>query len=346
MKPDLLVVLLGLAVLTLIPMGWLAKPGSAATFTPPTDNSAPREGSGGASRGAFIPPADNSAPREGSGGASRGAFIPPADNSAPQQAAGGASRGAFIPPADNSAPQQAAGGASRGEFVLPADNSAPQQAAGGASRGEFLLPEDQTSPGQTASGASRANTYGQLDAASPVTMMAVMPESFYGTTLLERPTIMVYLPATGVNEAIFSLKDEAGNLVYRTEVSISGNEGIIAIPIPEEAPPLAIGVNYQWFFTLPLEGGLTPNSPFVDAWIQRIEPSPALAEALAQGDTLANAEVLATSGIWYDSAALFAQLRLEQPESSEIVQHWEEFLHSVSLHTLTSEPILTARLYD
>jgi hypothetical protein len=75
MKPDLLVVLLGLAVLTLIPMGWLAKPGSAATFTPPTDNSAPREGSGGASRGAFIPPADNSAPREGSGGASRGAFI-------------------------------------------------------------------------------------------------------------------------------------------------------------------------------------------------------------------------------------------------------------------------------
>jgi hypothetical protein len=175
-------------------------------------------------------------------------------------------------------------------------------------------------------------------------MMAVMPESFYGKTLLERPTIMAYLPASTAHTAIFSLKDETGNLVYRTEISVSGEDGIIAIPIPAEAPALAVGANYQWFVTLPLEGGLTPSSPFIDAWIQRIEPSPDLAEALAQGDTLANAEVLATNGIWYDSAALFAQLRREQPESAEIAQHWEEFLNSVSLHDLTGAPIVTARL--
>ncbi len=157
---------------------------------------------------------------------------------------------------------------------------------------------------------------------------------------------MAYLPATTAHTVIFSLKDEAGNLVYRTEVSVAGEGGILAIPIPAEAPALAVGANYQWFVTLPLEGALTPSSPFIDAWIQRIEPSPALAETLAEGDTLSNAEVLATSGIWYDSAALFAQLRLEQPESVEIIQHWEELLDSVSLHELTDAPIVIARLQD
>lgn len=302
----------------------LAKPGLTATFQPPADNTAPRESTGGASRGEFIPPADNTAPR---------------------QASGGASRSEFIPPADNTAPRQASGGASRTEFVLPDDNTAPQQAAGGASRAEFILPSDQTSPDQTVGGSSRTNLYGSNPAlSSSLSMMAVTPESFYGTTLLERPTFMAYLPASGVQEAVFSLKDEAGNLIYRAAVPISGEAGIVTISMPAEASALEVDKNYQWFVALKLDGHLTPNSPFVDGWIKRIEPNSVLTESLVEGDVLAEAEALAENGIWYDSAALFAQLRTEQPENSEIARHWEEFLNSVSLDELLDASIEVASL--
>ena len=345
MKLDFWVKRLSLLAFTVSLTSLLAKPGLTATFQPPADNTAPRQATGGASRGEFIPPANNNAPRQATGGASRGEFIPPANNSAPRQASGGASRAEFVLPNDNTAPQQASGGASRAEFVLPNDNAAPQQAAGGASRAEFILPSDQTSPDQTVGGSSRTNLYGSNPAlSSSLSMMAVMPESFYGTTLLERPTFMAYLPASGVQEAVFSVKDEAGNLVYRAVVPISGDAGIVAISMPAEAPALEVDKNYQWFVALKLDGRLTPNSPFVDGWIRRIEPASALAEPLVEGDVLADAEALAESGVWYDSAALFAQLRIEQPENSEIARHWEEFLNSVSLDELLDASIEVASL--
>jgi Domain of Unknown Function (DUF928) len=65
----------------------------------------------------FTPPSDNTAPRFTTGGASRsGFFTPPTDSPVPQRAAGGASRGSFFtPPTDSPAPRRAAGGASRGD---------------------------------------------------------------------------------------------------------------------------------------------------------------------------------------------------------------------------------------
>jgi hypothetical protein len=177
-------------------------------------------------------------------------------------------------------------------------------------------------------------------------MMAVLPESFYGTTLQARPTFMAYLPESGVQEATFSLKDEAGNLVYRSTVPVSGESGIVTIAMPAEAPALEVGENYQWFVTLNLEGALTPSSPFVDGWIKRMEPPAALAEVLQGDDVLATAEALAENGVWYDSAALFAQLYSNQPTNAEYSRHWEEFLDSVSLDELVEEPIEIASLVN
>ena len=247
-----------------------------------------------------------------------------------------------MPPADSTAPSQAAGGASRADFVPPADNAAPQQTAGGSSRASIVA-DEQVSPDAAVDGNNLDDSSPALSAAAGA-MIAVMPESFYGTTLLERPTFMAYLPASGAEAAVFSLKDEAGNLVYRTDIPVSGEAGIIAVSMSADAPVLELDKNYQWFVTLKLDGTLTPNSPFVDGWIKRIEPDAALAEVLIEGDKLEVAEALAENGIWYDSAALFAQLRSEQPENSLIAWHWEEFLNSVSLDELLSAPIAIASL--
>jgi Domain of Unknown Function (DUF928) len=306
----------------------------AIPFSPPGDSGLPRTSTGGASRGGFIPPADNSLPRTSTGGASRGSFIPPTDNSLPRTSTGGASRDGFIPPADNSLPRTSTGGASRDGFVPPSDNATPHQTTGGASREGFLPPPGNPAPRMTVGGASRTNLYGYLpsQAGSPaLPMLAVTPQSFYGTTLAAHPTILVYVPSSNAQDAVFSLKDEAGNTLYQTLVAVPDGAGVVAIQLPEAAPALEADKNYQWFFALMIDGTLSPSTPYVDAWIKRIQPDAALAQALQQGDAHKQADILAAKGVWYDSVAMLADLRMVQPADATLTADWHELLDSVGL---------------
>jgi Domain of Unknown Function (DUF928) len=296
----------------------------AIPFSPPEDSGLPRTSTGGASRGGFIPPADNSLPRTSTGGASRGGFTPPVDNSLPRTSTGGASRDGFIPPSDNTTPRQTTGGASRDGFIPPSGNPAPRTAVGGA---------------------SRTNLYGYLpsQAGSPaLPILAVTPQSFYGTTLVAHPTILVYVPSSNAQDAVFSLKDEAGNTLYQTLVTVPASAGVVAIQLPEESPVLEVGKNYQWFFALMIDGTLSPSTPYVDAWIKRIQPDAALAQALQQGDVHKQADILAAKGVWYDSVALLADLRMAQPADATLAADWHELLDSVGLgevSTVDSNPM-------
>jgi Domain of Unknown Function (DUF928) len=260
-------------------------------------------------------------------------FTPPSDNIAPREATGGASRSSFgfVPPSDNIAPRETTGGASRngGGFMPPSDDIAPQQTTSGASRGEDTLGGD-----------SRDNSYGSYlhTGAQPVSMLALTPPNFYGKTLQERPTILVYLPASNAKEVVFSLKDEAKNLKYQTTLSISGIPEVVAIQLPEEASALEIGKNYQWYVALKIDGQLAPSTPFVDGWIQRIAPDAELAQ-LADKTELEQASALAAKGIWYDCAATLASLKAAEGHNPELAQHWQELLASVQLAHVSSAPI-------
>ncbi|MBE9062652.1 DUF928 domain-containing protein [cf. Phormidesmis sp. LEGE 11477] len=317
---------------------------SATVFRPPADNAAPRVATGGASRGSFFTPSsDNSAPRQATGGASRDSFFTPSsDNAAPQQATGGASRDSFFTPSsDNAAPQQATGGASRGEFFTPPTDAFPQETAGGASRG--LFPGANSEAGAT-SGSTSSNLYGRVTPATASSaaesMLAVVPDSFYGTTLEARPTILVYVPASNTNTAVFSLKDEAKHTVYQTTVAVPESGGVVAVEMPDEAPELAVSENYQWYVALHVEGELTPGSPFVDGWIKRIEPSSELSVALAQGEGLSDVEALGQNGVWYDTAAQLASLQEGTQADGVMAGHWYELLEAVGLADIATEPIV------
>ncbi|MEA5551825.1 DUF928 domain-containing protein [Anabaena cylindrica UHCC 0172] len=275
----------------------------------------------------FTPPARNSAPSQATGGASRGnLFTPPARNNAPSQATGGASRGnLFTPNQGNSAPQQASGGASRGNLFTPAQgNSAPQQANGGASRvGIYYL---------------NPSTVG---ASGPAALIALLPQSFYGTTVSERPTIMVHLPASNAEEAVFSVKDEAGNMHYSTTIPVAKKVGVVAFKLPANAPDLAVGKKYQWFLALKVNGQLSPSTPYVDGWIQRIHPSADLATAMQQKDALKLATAFGKDGVWYDCLATLATLQAAQPNNPSITKQWEELLSSVNLKEIVKAPLVS-----
>ncbi|MBD2354526.1 DUF928 domain-containing protein [Tolypothrix sp. FACHB-123] len=320
----------------------------AVKFTPPTNNGAPSQATGGASRSSlFTPRSGKGAPSQATGGASRSSlFTPRSGKGAPSQATGGASRNSlFTPRSGKGAPQQATGGASRGHLFTPnSGKGAPQQAAGGASRGDLFKPvAGKGAPQQAAGGAARVGTYylnpSDVSPAGPAALIALLPENFYGTTLSERPTILVYLPASNAEEAVFSLKDEAGNTEYQMTIPVVGKSGVIAVKLPADAPTLALGKNYHWFLAIKVDGQLSPSTPYVDGWIQRIQPSAELAAAMQQEDALKRATALGKHGIWYDCVETLAGLYSAQPTDVNLSKQWEELLSSVSLKDIVTANI-------
>jgi hypothetical protein len=272
-------------------------------------------------------------------------FSPAPSRGTPSQATGGASRGGFFKPTGTGAPQQATGGASRG-FFKPTGTGAPQQAAGGASRGRFFRPAaGKGLPRRASGGASRVGRY-DLNASNtgtsqgPMALMAMLPQNYSGTTIAARPTIMVYVPESTAQTAVFSLKDATGNMVYQQQLSVSGQAGLVAIALPANAPALTVGQDYQWYMALQVDGELNPSTPYVDGWIQRIEASPTIAAAMAQPDQLKQAEVLGANGVWYDCAAKLAELQARQPDRAELKQHWAELLESVGLQEVSQVPLV------
>ncbi|BAY15971.1 hypothetical protein NIES21_17930 [Anabaenopsis circularis NIES-21] len=276
-------------------------------------------------------------------------FTPPVKNSAPKQATGGASRGSiFTPNKSNSAPRQATGGASRGNLFTPKkDNSAPQQASGGASRGNLFTPKkDNSAPQQASGGASRLGTYylnpSTVAATGPAALIALLPESFYGTTISGHPTILVYLPPSNAEEAVFSLKNETGNTQYQMTIPVAGKAGVIAVKLPADAPALEVGKNYQWFLALKVDGTLSPSTPYVDGWIERIQPTAELATAMQQEDALKRATALGKNGVWYDCVATMAGLHTTQPKNVTVIKQWQELLSSVSLKDIATVPLVAS----
>ncbi|MBE9114832.1 DUF928 domain-containing protein [Lusitaniella coriacea LEGE 07157] len=311
---------------------------SAVNFTPPPNNQAPRQATGGASRTVFTPPSDNASPRQTAGGAARTDFTPPSDNVSPSQTAGGAARTDFTPPSDNASPSQTAGGAARTDFTPPSDNASPSQTAGGAARTDFAPPHDNVSPRQTAGAGSRTPSV----TAQVLGVQALTPPSYYGTTLQERPKILVYLPASSAREVVFSIKDEDKNSIYEMTIPITGNAGIVSAQLPPDAPALEVGKHYQWYFALKIDGELTPRSPFVDGWVERIAPSSTLAQSLQGASPLETAEILGENGVWYDCVVALAALRTTQPTNESILDHWQELLGSVELENFASAPFVVS----
>jgi Domain of Unknown Function (DUF928) len=326
----------------------------AVTFSPPAKNGAPSTATGGASRGSFFTPKKgNGAPSTATGGASRGSFFTPKKgNGAPSTATtGGASRGnLFTPAKGNSAPSTATtGGASRGNLFTPAKgNSAPSTATtGGASRGDLFTPaKDNSAPQQASGGSSRVGNYylnpSAVAATGPAALIGLMPQSYYGTTIFEHPTIMVYLPASNAKEAVFSIKDEAGNMHYQTTISVPGKSGVIALKLPADAAALAVNQNYQWFLAVKVDGQLSPSTPYVDGWIERIQPSGELVTAMQHQNALKQAEALGKNGVWYDCVSTLAGLHAAQPNNPVVIKQWEELLSSVNLNEIVTAPLVAS----
>lgn len=190
-------------------------------------------------------------------------------------------------------------------------------------------------PDDTAGGASRRRDY-PLDGY----ITALTPYSNNGLTVSERPTFLFYLPETSAKEIFFSLQDEDKNYFYQTKIPIIGKSGIVRFQLPNDAPSLEIGKNYQWTFILVSRQGLNPDSTGVQGKIQRVAANPIMLSQLQNRTLLERAALYGKNGIWFETIMSLAEARRTQPKDTNIVTNWQELLKSVGLEAIATQPLL------
>jgi Domain of Unknown Function (DUF928) len=197
----------------------------------------------------------------------------------------------------------------------PPAGDAPKTSSGGASR-----------DGSSCGLASKSNK------GTPITPL--MPTANIGLTMAERPTIMVYLPATSAKKAFFSIQDEDTNQHYQTTLYLPQEAGVMEVSLPDSAPALKTGKNYKWSLVMICSEDLEPDSPSVSGWIRRVQGYRALTASLE------SVSQLAKDGVWYDSLSTLAKLRRSQPNDQNLTASWQQLLNSAGLEAIAQEPLV------
>ncbi|GAB4230105.1 MAG: DUF928 domain-containing protein [Elainellaceae cyanobacterium] len=197
---------------------------------------------------------------------------------------------------------------------------------GAGSRNDRLCPQDALTNSDDATSELPALT-------------ALVPDNQEGLTRAERPTIWVYLPETSARQMVLSVREEGFQPHSQRFLAITGEPGIVGIPLAEDAPPLEVGKVYQWAVVLICGDRPNPNDPFVSGWVQRVEPANGVN---APQDALERAVWYGEQGIWYDALTALAEARRSQPTDPALAEIWTNFLTqpSVGLEAIANEPLL------
>lgn len=173
--------------------------------------------------------------------------------------------------------------------------------------------------------------------------MALLPSTNIGLTIAARPTLFVALPETSAQEAEFTLFDgETGQQVkYETKFPIPNKAGVVSISVPQkDVPPLVIGKKYHWSLSVICDPEDRGADIVVEGWIQRVQPSLVLKNALEKAAPRDRPAIYADAGMWLDTVASLADLRNANPSDSTLVSDWKDLLKSVNLGTVAEEPLV------
>ncbi|MGF1499191.1 MAG: DUF928 domain-containing protein [Elainellaceae cyanobacterium] len=174
-------------------------------------------------------------------------------------------------------------------------------------------------------------------------LMALMPETNFGQTVADYPTFYWYVPQISAEAAEFVLLDENNNEIFVTTFAIVDQPGVISLSLPESSgmPPLEVGKDYQWYFSLICDFADRSGDMFTNGWIRRVDGS-----TLGLGDRLETVsesdrvQMYAEAGVWFEALDTLATLRRLRPNDSTVQSQWSTLLQSVGLDEMVNEPFL------
>lgn len=159
-----------------------------------------------------------------------------------------------------------------------------------------------------------------------------------GLTTSSQPTFWFYVPYTSnvaslSSNAQFTLQDNEGNEVYKSQVALPLNPSVINVTLPSNVA-LQVDKPYRWFFKIRCATQQTASVPiYVEGDIQRVNLNPNIISQLETATSIQKAAIYATHGIWFDSINILAQLR----SSNEA--EWQSLLQSIGLSHLSNIPL-------
>lgn len=183
-------------------------------------------------------------------------------------------------------------------------------------------------------GAPRTTAGGAIRSGSCVVektgLMALVPPTKIGLTTESHPTFFFYLPRTVAQSGEFVLKDADDKDVYRAKVPLS-KTGLVSFRLPEDAPELQEGKDYQWYFNVICKPSDRLQDTFISAWVQRVKPNEGLQQSLKTASSRQRMMEFAEAGIWQDTLAVLTELRRANPMDASLTKQWDEILASQGL---------------
>jgi len=190
----------------------------------------------------------------------------------------------------------------------------------------------------TVGGGSRGNScaIGKANK-NTASVVKLLPQSNIGLTVEQRPSIIVYIAPTTARKLFFSIQDEDDNNYYETTLQLPEQAGVMQVKLPNEAPALVSGKNYQYSLATICGEYLQPDDYAVSGWIKRVQPKASLQN---QKPSLELASKFAKEGVWYDALSTLAIVKRSQPSNQSVVSSWQQLLDYAGLSTISREPIV------
>lgn len=221
----------------------------------------------------------------------------------------------------------------------PPDNGRPGKTLGG---GTWVFnapppPPDIGKPKTTGGGSRGCESEAQENQSAPSgekPLTALIPETGWGLTTAEQPTLWFYVPYSSSLSGEFVLMDEANQTVYQTPLTLTGAPGVVSLPLSSKAARFETGKRYHWYFNIYCK----PEQPplFVEGWIQRVELNPNLKTQLEKATLQERVALYADNGIWHDALTASAELRRTDPKNND----WAALLQAIGRNDVVSEPIV------
>src|ERR687885_2499927 len=175
-----------------------------------------------------------------------------------------------------------------------------------------------------------------------LSLTALTPKNKRGRTVSNYPTFFFYLPQTEAELAEFILEDESGNQIYQQDLTIKNLSGVIGVSIPanKNVPPLEVGKNYIWKFSLICDPEDRSSDQLESGIVRRVELSPDILRKLENAAGPRKTFIYAENGIWQDALSNLAAARRANPNNPVFQTDWESLLDSVRLGAIAKEPIV------
>ena len=177
---------------------------------------------------------------------------------------------------------------------------------------------------------------------NPIDIIPLVPPNNIARTVSDYPTFFFNWPPIRATLAEFTLLDPSGKEIYKQTLPISNVSGTIEVSIPanKNVPPLEIGKNYRWSFTVICDSQDRSGDLLEMGTVRRVELSADIRSQLEKADPRQKSFIYAENGIWQDAISTLAAARRAQPDDPTLKADWESLLDSVKLGKIAKEPIV------